>query len=594
MRRLSVYLLTVWMLSALNGCTGDDQPMDATDDLNQLFTDFWDFQMETSPTWATYVGDHRFDDRLSDVSPEAIQRETETLREFQSRLLAIVDSGKMRPGDSLNVELFERDLARKLRDLSYQGHLMPISQQGGPQIGFPELINSHPFETVEDCRNFVSRLRAFPKYIDQTIANMRQGIAQGLVPAKITMEKALPQIAGHIVDDPTASVLAGAVEKLGEGIPETERDRLADSILSAIQTEVIPTYRRLASFVRDEYLPACRDTVGILALPDGTSRYRYLAEKYTTTPLTPDSIFEIGKRELASIHEAMRAIMNEVGFEGTLREFVDTLRRDPRFYYTTPDSLVDGFKAILAKMDEKMRLLFGRLPEIEYSYREMEPYRAASAPDAYYYSAPDDGSRPAYFYINTYRPEMRPKYTMEALAYHEAVPGHHLQIALQQELAELPEFRRHGGYTAFSEGWALYSEQLPKEVGLYADSYSEFGRLTFDAWRATRLVVDPGIHYFGWTREEAIEFFRENTALSELNVISEVERYIAWPGQALAYKIGQLRIRKLREEAEKTLGDRFDLRAFHDELLADGALPLDLLEIKMNRWLTQTAQGAER
>jgi uncharacterized protein (DUF885 family) len=423
---------------------------------------------------------------------------------------------------------------------------------------------------------------------------MREGVAEGLVPAKITMEKALPQIEGQIVDDPTESVLAGAIEQFGDSIPENDRQALADTILAAIRDQVVPAYRALATFVRDEYLPHCRDTVGILALPDGKARYEYLAKKYTTTDLTPDSIFAIGKSELAAIHQRMRAIMQEVGFTGTLRAFVKTLRHDPRFYYTTADSLVDGFKAILAAMDAKMPLLFGRLPKAEYGFKEMEAYRAPEAPDAYYYPAPDDRSRPAYFYINTYKPEMRPKFTMEALAYHEAVPGHHMQIALQQELGKLPDFRRHGGYTAFVEGWALYSERLPKEVGMYADPYSEFGRLTFDAWRATRLIVDPGIHYFGWTREQAIKFFEENTALSELNIVSEVERYIAWPGQALAYKIGQMRISKLRREAEQTLGDRFDLRAFHDELLADGALPLDLLESKMDRWLHQTAGGAER
>ncbi|MEW5875508.1 MAG: DUF885 domain-containing protein [Candidatus Zixiibacteriota bacterium] len=571
---------------------GQGSLMAKASDLDQLFSEHWEYQMRESPTWATYLGDHRYDDRLPDLSSAAVARQADTLRMFLARVQAIAAPGFSRPEDSLNADLFEREMNQALEDLSYRGHLMPVTQQSGPQIDLPELVNVQPFETVKECEDYIARLNAIPAYLQACIGNMREGISVGLVPARITMEKALPQIDAHLVSDPAASLLAGGIEKMGEGIPKADRDRLRDAMLAAIRDSVTPAFRKFAEFVRNEYLPSCRDSVGLLALPDGKQRYRYLARRYTTTYMDPELIYQIGTRELARIHDEMRLVMEEVGIEGSLRDFADGLRREPAFFYTTPDSLVQGFKDILATMDQKLPLLFGRLPKVPYGFREMESYRAESAPDAYYYPAPEDRSRPGYFYINTYRPEMRPKYTMEALAYHEAVPGHHLQIGIQQELENLPQFRQHGGYTSFVEGWALYSEQLPKEVGLYADPFSEFGRLTFDAWRAARLVVDVGIHYYGWDRDKAIDFFRENTALSDLNIVSEIDRYIAWPGQALAYKIGQLKILELRQKAEDQLGDRFDIRAFHDELLSDGALPLDLLEKKMDRWLND--QAADR
>ncbi|GAB4329530.1 MAG: DUF885 domain-containing protein [Candidatus Zixiibacteriota bacterium] len=559
--------------------------MAANEGLQQLFADHWNYQLERWPTSATYNGDHRFDDKLHDVSVEAFKQDEATIRSFLKRLELITSDADLSPDDQLNAELFERELKQELERLAMRDYLMPVSQQSGPQMVLPELLNVHPFDTEKGCEDFIARLRAFPRLINQTISNMQLGVTEKLVPARINVEKALPQFLSQVTDTVENHLLATAADRFGDSIPETRREQLRADLLAAIRDHVIPAYKRIAAYMQQDYLPQCRTEVGVHALPDGQVRYRSVARRYTTTDLTPEEISAIGKRELARVHEEMRAVMKQVGFDGTIPEFADSLRRDPRFYYSDPDSLVAGFKAILARMDERMPELFGRLPQASYGFREMEPYRAESAPDAYYYPAPEDRSRPAYFYINTYKPEMRPKYTMEALAYHEAVPGHHLQIALQQELENLPMFRQHGGYTAFVEGWALYSEALPKEVGFYKDPYSEFGRLTFDAWRCTRLIVDPGIHYFGWTRQQAIDFFRENTALSELNIQSEVDRYIAWPGQALAYKIGQLKIAELRKTAETELGADFDLRAFHDALLEEGALPLDILEAKMTRWI---------
>ena len=577
------FTLCLIILLMAGGMRGN--AMAASNDLTKLFADYWDFRMESSPTWATYTGDHRFDDKLGDVSPDAQQREEEAYRDFLARLDLVADGPALSPEDSLNVELFRRELTDALEAMRFKSYLMPINQQGGPHMELPELINVQPFGTVDECERFFARLRAYPTLIDQTIANMREGMREGEVATKVAIEKTLPQVRAQVTDKPSEHLLATAADLFGDSIPESERASLRDTLIAIINSDVIPAYRKLANFLEQEYLPKCRDQVGLSALPNGKEWYEFLARHYTTTDLTPQEIFDIGKRELAHVHNQMRAVMASVGFEGTIPEFVDSLRHDKRFYYTDPDSLVAGFRAILKRMDAKMPELFGRLPKAPYSFREMEPYRAESAPDAYYYPAPEDRSRPGYFYINTYKPEMRPKYTMEALAYHEAVPGHHMQIALQQELDDLPQFRQQGGYTAFVEGWGLYSERLPKEVGFYADPYSEFGRLTFDAWRCVRLIVDPGIHYFGWTREQAIQFFRENTGLSELNIQSEVDRYIAWPGQALAYKIGQLKILEIRQKAQDALGERFDIRAFHDELLDDGALPLDLLETKMTRWM---------
>lgn len=557
---------------------------------DQLFSEFWDFQMQRNPLSATYLGDHRYDDRLPDPKMQAHEWELQMLQEYLGRAQTLIKEGRIGADDSLNAELFVRELSIELEDAKWRDELMPLTQQSGPQIDLPELVTYHPFKTVTDCENYILRLRQIEGYIYDLITNMRMGVAQGLVPAKVTIEEALPQIEAQVVADPEKSIFAGAIAKMDSTIPAAERERLKQEMLDMINRSVVSGFDALDRFIKTEYLPKCRDTVGILALPHGKERYENLVKRYTTTKLTPEQIFELGKKELAWIHEAMTAVKDSLGFEGSLTQFIDHLRSDPQFAYHDRDSLMDGFKTILHRMDGELPKLFGRLPKAPYGFREIEDYRADAAPDAYYYPPPDDGSRPGYFYVNTYKPESRPKYTMQALAYHEAVPGHHLQIAIQQELTNLPQFRRHGGYTAFVEGWALYAERLPKEIGFYIDPYSEFGRLTLEAWRAARLVVDPGIHYMGWTREQAIQFFRENTGLSEHNIESEVDRYIAWPGQATAYKIGQLQILRLRELSREELGDRFDLRAFHDELLSDGALPLDLLERKMKRWADANAQ----
>jgi prolyl oligopeptidase len=556
---------------------------DAVTQLNQLYDDYWEFILKEYPLTATYLGDHRYDGTLEDASEEAFDRRVAQSKKYLDRLRSIKKPSP-KP-DQLNYELFERELEDNLEAAKFRPYLTPVTQQSGLQIDIPELVTYHPFGSVSDFENFSSRLRAFPRLVDQVIRSMRTGIRAGIVLARVTAEKIIPQLEANVVQDPKKLDLYKSVESIPPLIDSREAVRIRNDVEEAIRRSVIPAFEKLLAFFKEEYLPKCRNDVGIWSLPDGNERYAYTVRHYTTTNKSPSEIHDLGLKELSRIHAEMRAVVDRIGFKGSLQDFISSLRKDRSLYNNSAAELLAGFKRILEQMDEKLPLLFGRLPKAKYGFREIEAFRAEAAPDAYYYRPPEDGSRPAYFYVNTFRPEQRPKYTMEVLAYHEAVPGHHLQLAIQQELTDLPKFRRHGGYTAFIEGWGLYSEELPKLLGFYKDALSDFGRLSFDAWRAARLVVDTGMHHQRWTRERAIQFFLENTALSELNIASEVDRYIAWPGQALAYKIGQLKISELRAIAKKALGPRFDIRKFHDELLGDGGLALDVLENKMQGWI---------
>ncbi len=560
------------------------QASDLAGRLGELYDEYWEYYLRANPTTATYLGDHRYDDALEDISVEAYQRRVSSARSFLERLRRNPIPSSAR--DRLSFELFERMLSIEIEEAAFQPWLFPISQQWGPHIDLPQLVTYHPFRTVTDFQNFLSRLRRIPSVMDQTIACMRTGISEKLVLPRVVVDKIAPQLVAHIVDHAEKSEFYKPITATTKIHPEDLR-RIREDLADAIMEAVVPAYSRLNDFVRGEYLKASSEAVGLWALPDGRDRYAFYVRYHTTTDLSPEQIHELGVQELSRIHGDMRKIMTRLLFTGTLQDFILSVRNNPDTYYPTREALLDGFKQILKKMDAELPRLFKRLPKTPYGFREIEGYRADAAPDAYYYRAPEDGSRPAYFYVNTFKPETRPKHTMEALAYHEAVPGHHLQLAIQQELTGLPKFRRfgRGPDTVFVEGWALYSERLPKELGFFSDPYSDFGRLSMDAWRATRLVVDTGIHHMKWTREQAIRFFKDNTSLSEQNIVSEVDRYIAWPGQALAYKIGQLKILELRSRAEKRLGQRFDLRDFHDELLSDGSLPLKVLDGKMERWI---------
>ena len=424
---------------------------DVATQLNQLYDDYWEFILKEYPLSATYLGDHRYDGLLEDASENAFYRRVGQSKKYLDQLRSI-KKPSLKP-DLLNYELFERELEDNLEAAKFRPYLTPMTQQSGLQIDIPELVTYHPFMSLSDFKNFSSRLRALPRLVDQVIQSMRTGIQARIVLARVTAEKIIPQLEANIVRDPKKLDLYKSVENLPPGIDSNEAHRLKSDVDEAIQQSVVPAFEKLLAFFKEEYLPACRTDVGIWSLPDGNERYGYMVRHYTTTSLSPDEIHDLGLKELSRIHREMREIVDQIGFKGSLQDFISSLRRNRSLYNTSADELLEGFKKILQKMDEKLPSLFGRLPKAKYGFREIEAFRAEAAPDAYYYRPPEDGSRPAYFYVNTFRPEQRPKYTMEVLAYHEAVPGHHLQLAIQQELTNLPKFRRHGGYTAFIEGW---------------------------------------------------------------------------------------------------------------------------------------------
>ena len=561
-------------------------PENDTELLNRLYEDYWEFVLKENPTIATYLGDHRYDNWLEDFSPEAFERRIDQFRKYLAELKSFKKptSGE----DQLNHGLFKRELALQIEGAKYHPYLLPITQQTGPHIDYPQLITFHPFKTLQDYANYVSRLTQFRRVFDQTITNLKTGIDKKTVQPRSVVEKILPQLEAQIVSTADKSELHKPINELPSEISPEQAHRITADVDEAILNYVVPAYTKLLNFVKEEYLPKSRAHPGIWSIPNGREMYAYDIRLHTTTRLTPSQIHRLGKRELARIGGEIRLILKRAQFKGTLQQYNEALRKDKSNFYTTGQELLNGFKEILRQMDARLAQFFGRLPEARYGFKEIEEWRADAAPAAYYYAPPEDRSRPGYFYVNTYKPETRPKYMMEALAYHEAVPGHHLQIAIQQELTNLPKFRRHGGYTAFVEGWALYAELLSKEMGFYRELLADYGRLTAEAWRASRLVVDTGIHSLKWSRDQAIKFLKRNTASSEQDIVSEVDRYIAWPGQALAYKIGELKIRELRAKAEKRLKGRFDIRKFHDELLNDGALPLEILQTKMGRWTTKT------
>ncbi len=548
----------------------------------RLFGDYWYYRMKRSPERATYLGDHRFDDQITDYSETSYDDDRALFCQFASRLKAIPRE-TLSAEDQLNADLFQHTLDDFFLVDPYTEHLMPIKQQECFHIALGLLQQYHKFDTTEDCANYAKRLRLVEKQTDDMIACMDKGICLGVVRPRITIEQSLPQIDAMIAREPRKSVLWPAA--FSDATKKTVTDEKTRADIEAGVQSATAALTKLRDYLQRTYLPKCRDTVGYGHLPNGKAWYRDASRLHTTTDLDPATIHQIGLDELKRIHADMLEIAREVGFEGDLRAFIEKMRTDPAQHNKTPEEIMRRHAEILKRSDANLPKLFGVLPKIPYELKEMERFRAEAAPEAYYYNAPDDGSRPAYFYVNTVRPETRPIYTMESLAYHEAQPGHHFQLAIAQEKKNWPMFRRFESINAYIEGWALYSELLGYQLVGYNDPYSRFGQLTYDTWRSSRLVVDTGMHAMGWTREKAIQFMKDNTALSEQNIVSEVDRYIAWPGQALGYKIGQLEILKLRREAETRLSRKFDIRRFHDELLCQGSLPLDLLRARMLKWI---------
>jgi uncharacterized protein (DUF885 family) len=558
----------------------------APERLQQLFADDWEFRLRESPVFATSLGDTRYSHLLDPTGLADVERQTAETRVFLQRLRAI-PRDSLSPADRINYDIFERGRRESLDEAELGLHLIPITNREGFHTFFPQLPDNVPLLTVKDYENYVARLGAFRGWVGQHVELMREGIRRGMVLPGISLQGIEETLQPHIVADPTASLLWKPFTTFPAGVPEGERARLAAAGRAAIEQSVVPGYRDFLQFMRAEYVPAGRTGIAASELPNGRAIYAQRVRSYTTLDLTPDQVHETGLREVARIRAQMDSLIASVGFTGTFAEFIQFLRTDPRFYVSTPEELMSRTALVLKRMDGELPRLFTRLPRMSYGIRPIPDYIAPRTTTAYYSRPAGDGTRAGYYWVNTYDLPSRPTYEIEALSFHEAVPGHHLQIALQQELEGMPTFRRFSSTTAFVEGWALYSERLGYEVGFYTDPYSRFGQLTYDMWRACRLVVDTGMHWKGWTRQQAIDFMAANSALTVLNITNEVDRYIAWPGQALAYKTGQMKISELRAEAEAALGSRFDVRRFHDVVLGSGSIPLTVLEGNVRAWIAE-------
>ena len=560
------------------------------------FADFlaaeWEYAMQQNPAWASNLGDHRFDDQWQDDSLAAIDaRHAHTQQALET--LRAIDRAALTPADQLSDDLYLRNLQTSLDEFRFRFYLCPISQQGGVQNA-DDLLTALRFGTAKDYQNWLARLEKLPAVLEQTTALMRQGIKENLVLPKVVMGRIPAQLGKQLVDKPEDSPFYKPFKTFPASLSPDETKNLDDRARQVIGSAVIPAYRQFREFFEKEYLPACYDGVGIWQMPNGAEAYAFFARQHTTTNLTPEQIHQIGLDEVARIRAEMETLKTRVGFQGGLPEFFQFLRTDPKFFYHTPEELLNAYKVQAKTTDPLLPKLFKTLPRLPYG---VEPIPAAIAPDTYtafYRPGAADGSRAGMFCVNLYQPETRPKWEMTALALHESVPGHHLQISLSQEQGELPPFRRNGlaDYTAFVEGWALYSEFLGEEMGEYNDPYSKFGELTYEMWRAVRLVVDTGVHFYHWDRQKAIDYFMANAPKTPLDIANEVDRYIAWPGQALAYKIGQLKIKELRARATSRLSAKFDVRDFHDIVLSGGALPLDVLEKRVDAWIEERGKVA--
>jgi uncharacterized protein (DUF885 family) len=563
-------------------------PNAATRALHALFDREWDYEMEQHPTWASMLGDRRWNDQWGDISLAAIEARHQHDQQVLKDLMAI-RRAQLAPAEQLNYDLFEREYKERFEGHRFHWYLVTLNQRGGIQTE-NELGDSLRFDTAKDYEDWIARLNRFPEHMEQTIALMRQGIRERILLPKVIMQRIPGQIEKQIVADPKQSSFYKPLERFPRAL-EPQRARLEQAAQQAIQQNVVPAFRQFGQFFSKEYLPACYDQVGIWQLPHGDEMYAYFVRQFTTTEMTPQEVHERGLAEVKRIRAEMESIKQQTGFKGTMPEFFKFLRSDPQFFYKDPQELFAAYKVTAKTVDPNLVKLFRVLPRTPYG---VEPIPDISAPDttaAYYRQLSADGSRAGTYFVNLYKPESRPKWEMMALTLHESVPGHHLQIALAYEQGAIPKFRRYGSYDAFVEGWGLYAESLGDEMGLYTDPYSKFGQLTYEMWRAVRLVVDTGMHSMHWDRQRAIDYFMENAPKAELDIVNEIDRYIAWPGQALGYKIGQLKFRELRERAHQQLGARFDVKEFHDVALRSGPLPMTVLEREIDAWLAEKKQA---
>jgi uncharacterized protein (DUF885 family) len=591
MRRKLVSLLVPLGLLIIAPAFAAKAPKSANGPLLKLFEQTWQEDLADNPIQATSLGDPRFNDKLPDMTQVAIDaRQKQNYARLQT--LAKIKRDKLAKADQLNYDLFERDIKTRIRAYQFKPWMFEVSTYSGPQQ-LAEVAEFAPFATVKDYDNWIARINASGTYIDQWIVLLTQGTTEKLTQPRIVINKVLEQLQGPLTGDPEANPFYAPFKKMPAGIPDAEKTRLTGAARTAITTVAIPAFQRFDKFLREVYLPASRDGVGISEIPGGDQYYRNRIALYTTIDNPdPARIHNIGLDEVKRIRGEMEKTLEGINFLGTVDQFLSFLRNDPRFFFKTPEELLAAYTRTANAIKPELPKLFGRLPRTDFEIKVIPAATAPTTTTAYYLPPTLDGSRKGAFYVNLYKPESRPTWEVEALTAHESVPGHHLQIALQYELANLPNFRRNADYTGFIEGWALYSEKLGYDLGLYKDDFSKFGQLNYDMWRAVRLVVDTGMHAFHWTRDQAIYYFKQNTGRSDLDIQNEVDRYISWPGQALSYKLGQLKIQALRDEAQKALGERFDIRAFHDKLLGMGALPLAVLEVEMRAWIAE--QSARR
>lgn len=560
-------------------------PSERSTAFRTLLADEWALRLAEDPLLATSAGVNDYNDQLPSMSPEDLQRRANARRGFLARL-AELDRGALDDDGRISYDMFRRTLEDEVSAHEFGADRIPITVDNGFHIAFARLPNQVPLNTTADYENYIARLRAYPRYVDQHVGLMRQGLEDGFTMPRIVLDGYEITIESHVVDDVTQSVFHAPFEQFPSTVPAADRDRLRASGEAAILEAVVPGYRTFLTFMTDEYIPHARPTTGASQLPDGEAYYEYLVRHFTTLDVTPQEVHDVGLREVERIRTQMEAIIEEVGFDGSFDEFLTFLRTDPRFYATTPRALIEKASYIAKRMDGKLPSLFGRLPRLPYGIQPVPDHLAPKYTGGRYVGAPLGGTQPGYYWVNAYALESRPLYVLPALTLHEAVPGHHLQNALQQELDGLPPFRRFGGVNAFGEGWGLYSEWLGIEAGIYETPYENFGRLTYEMWRACRLVVDTGLHAMEWTRQQAMDFLASNTALSLHEVRTETDRYISWPGQALAYKMGELKIRELRARAEEALGERFDVREFHDAVLMNGEIPLSVLETQIDNFIS--------
>ncbi|MFY9645082.1 MAG: DUF885 domain-containing protein [Terriglobales bacterium] len=558
--------------------------------LNDLLHEQWEYTMRTNPIYASILGDKRYNDKLDDFSQAAIDDNLEQTRRFLDRFEAI-DTAGFPEQETLNKELMVRDLRMTLEGARFKPWQMPVNQDSGIHIDAPQLVSILSFENAKDYEDYITRLKLLPRLFDQTIEQMRKGMAEGRIPPRILLEKVVTQANGIATTAPDQSPFTHPFDKFPDAISEADRKRLREAGMTAIKDSVIPAYVKFTAFVKDEYAPKGRTEPGSWALPDGAAWYAFRVKESTTTNLSPEEIHQLGLEQVKEVENKMLALVNQLGYKD-MKSFKAAVDADPKLHAHSREEILDLYRKYEDQMYARLPQLFGRLPKAKLEVRPVEEFREKEAADASYMDGTPDGSRPGHIMVNTGDFAKRTVLDIETTAYHEGVPGHHMQISIAQELPELPIFRQHEEYTAYTEGWALYSERLGKEVGFYQDPYSYYGHLQDDMLRAIRLVVDTGFHYKHWTRQQVVDYFHDHSAIDEVSVQSETDRYMAWPAQALGYKIGQLEILKLRQYAKDQLGDKFDIRGFHDEVLSGGALPMDVLSSRIHEWVGQQKMQA--